>query len=177
MISGAPGLSFNIKSDFVDNNTASAADELGCVKDGNSQSFETLDCLRKVPMEQLMNVSVSASRAARPPFGEGFFHPVYDGDYILDRPSRLTRLGKFVKDIPTMASWVTNDGAWYAPPTTARDEEVTESLSTWLFNLSEATLSKLLELYPLEDFVHMVRPDIDGPISPQYYRAAQMNRE
>ena len=175
-MSGAPNLNFNIKSDLVDNNTASVASALGCVG-GSSQSVETLACLRRAPMEKLMEISVAASRAARPPFGEGYFYPTYDNDYIPDQPSKLLRQGKFVQNIPMIASWVSNDGAWYAPPTTVSDEEVIASFTTWLFNLSNSTLSKLLDLYPLNDFLHMVRQDVDGAISPQYYRAAQMNRE
>ncbi|OTA97448.1 hypothetical protein M434DRAFT_26753 [Hypoxylon sp. CO27-5] len=159
MISGAPGLNFNTKSDLVANNTAAVALGAGCIKNDDSQSVETLQCLREAPVELLTNLSVIASRAARPPFGEAFFYPTYDGDFLPDRPSELLRAGKFAKGVPIIASWVSNEGAWYAPPTTSTDEE------------------KLLELYPLEDFEGMVRPDYDGPISAQYYRAAQMNKD
>lgn len=34
-----------------------------------------------------------------------------------------------------------------------------------------------MQLYPLEDFQHLVQEEYDGPISAQYYRAAQMNRD
>jgi carboxylesterase type B len=177
MMSGAPGLNFNTKSDLVANNTATIAEKVGCIKGGDSQSAETLGCLRQIPFEVLTNLSVSMSRAARPPFGEGFFYPTYDGDYLLDRPTELMRAGKFVKGIPIITSWVTNDGAWYASPAIATDEEVLATFSPWLFNHSPSTKAKLLQLYPLADFAHMVRPDYDGPISPQYYRAAQINRD
>ena len=177
MMSGAPGLNFNSKPDLVANNTARIAAEMGCFKDGSSQSKATIDCLRKAPFETLVNVSVSMSRAARPPFGEGFFYPTIDHDYIIDRPSVLSHTGRFVRSIPLIASWVTNDGAWYAPPTTSTNAEVTGSFGLWLTGLSDSTLDRLLELYPLEGFRHMVRKDIDGSISPQYYRAAQLNRD
>lgn len=176
-MSGASGLNFNTKSDLVANNTATIAEKVGCVKSGDIQSAETLNCLREAPFELLTNLSVSMSRTARPPFGEGFFYPTYDGDYLLDRPTELMRMGKFVKGIPIITSWVTNDGAWYASPATATDEEVLATLSPWLFNHSPSTKAKLLQLYPLADFASMVRPDYDGPISPQYYRAAQINRD
>jgi carboxylesterase type B len=177
MMSGASGLNFNTKSDLVANNTATIAEKVGCVKSGDSQSAETLTCLREAPFEVLTNLSVSMSRAARPPFGEGFFYPTYDGDYLLDRPTESMRAGKFVKGILIITSWVTNDGAWYASPATATDEEVLATFGPWLFNHSPSTKAKLLQLYPLADFASMVRPDYDGPISPQYYRAAQINRD
>lgn len=176
-MSGASGLNFNTQSDLVANNTATIAEKVGCIKSGDSQSAETLSCLRDAPFELLTNLSVSMSRAARPPFGEGFFYPTYDDDYLPDRPTELMRAGKFVKGIPVIASWVTNDGAWYASPATATDEEVLATFGLWLFNHSPSTKAKLLQLYPLTDFASMVRPEYDGPISSQYYRAAQINRD
>lgn len=177
MMSGGPGLNFNTKSDFVAQNTAAIAKQVGCTVDDNSQSEKSLQCLREAPVEALTNLSVTAARSSRPPFGEGFFYPTYDGDFIRDRPSELMRAGKFVKGVPVIASWVSNDGAWYAPPPTSTDEEVLASFGLWLFGLSEETKKSLLVLYPLPDFEHMVRPEYDGPISAQYYRAAQMNRD
>ncbi|KAI0837780.1 alpha/beta-hydrolase [Hypoxylon sp. FL0890] len=177
MMSGAPGLNFNTMSDLVANNTAAVAQGAGCIKNGDSQSAKTLQCLREAPVELLTNLSVTTSRAARPPFGEAFFYPTYDGDFLPDRPSELLRAGKFAKGVPAIASWVSNEGAWYASPTTSTDEEVLGTFGLWLTGHSEATKAKLLELYPLKDFEGMVRSDYDGPISAQYYRAAQMNKD
>ncbi|KAI1382425.1 alpha/beta-hydrolase [Hypoxylon crocopeplum] len=177
LMSGGPGLNFNTKSDLVVNNTAAVAQGVGCVKNGDSQSAETLQCLRESPVELLTNLSVTASRAARPPFGEAFFYPTYDGDILPDRPSQLVRAGKVAKGVPIIASWVSNEGAWYAPPQTSSDEGVLATFGLWMTGLSEHTKAKLLELYPLEDFEFLVRPDYDGPISPQYYRAAQLNKD
>lgn len=177
-MSGAGGLNFNTKTDLVRNNTAAIAQEAGCVHNGNSQSRETLQCLRQADINIITNLSVTAMRSARPPFGEGFFYPTYDNDFLPDRPSELLRKGQIVKDIPIIASWVTNDGAWYAPPTTASDDDVLASFGLWLTGLSKQTQTRLFELYPISDFAHMVRPDYDGShVSPQYYRAAQLNRD
>lgn len=176
MMSGAPGLNFNTMSDLVANNTAAVAQQVGCVQNGDSGSEETLKCLREAPTDMLTNLSVTASRAARPPFGEGFFYPTYDGDFLPDRPSQLVRSGRVNKGVPVIASWVTNDGAWYAPPTTSSDEEVLASFGLWLTGLTESTKAKLLQLYPTSDFEHMVLPEWAG-VSPQYYRAAQLNRD
>ncbi|ETS78995.1 hypothetical protein PFICI_08848 [Pestalotiopsis fici W106-1] len=177
MMSGSPGVNFNTMSDLVANNTADVARKVDCIEGSGSQSPETLACLRNVPFEILTNVSVTAARTARPMFGEGFFHPTYDDDFILDRASQLIRARKVVKGVPIIASWTTNDGAWYPRPTTSTDEEVLSSFSLWLIGLSESTKQKLLGLYPLKDFKAMVRPDHDRGVSPQYYRAAQLSRD
>lgn len=180
-MSGAGGLNFNTKTDLVRNNTAAVAQEAGCVHNGNSQSKETLQCLQQIDVSLLTNLSVTAMRSARPPFGEGFFYPTYDNDFLPDRPSEHLRTGRIVKDIPIIASWVANDGAWYALPTTASDDDVLSSFGLWLTGLSKQTQTRLLELYPITDFQHMVlQPYSEGgshPISPQYYRAAQLNRD
>lgn len=175
MMSGAPGLNFNTNSDFVARNTAAVAKQIGCTSLDNDQTEATLTCLRNAPFEILTNASVSTSRAARPPFGEAFFHPTQDNDFIRDRPSELIRQGKYTRNIPVILSWVVNDGAWYAAPTTATDDDVLASFGAWLFNLSPATKTSLLALYPVSDFEHMVRAG--DAVSAQYYRAAQINRD
>ena len=95
-MSGASGLNFNIMSDLVANNTATVAKSLDCVED-DPDSELTLACLRSAPFEKLMNISVALSREKRPPFGELFFYPSYDADYIPERPSVSLRKGDFVK--------------------------------------------------------------------------------
>ena len=95
MLSGATGTNFNIMSNLVASNTATVARSVGCTEDEHSQ--EMIDCLRNVPLERLMNVSVALARHQRPPFGELAFLPSYDGDYIPDRPSVLLRKGAFAK--------------------------------------------------------------------------------
>ncbi|PYH76381.1 carboxylesterase [Aspergillus uvarum CBS 121591] len=177
MMSGAPGVNFNSDPAFVANNTVAIARRVGCAKDDDGHSIETLECLRAVPADLLTNVTVNEARKARPPFGEGYFYPTIDHDYLNGRPSQLMRAGKFVKNIPIVASWVTNDGAWYASPQTSTDEDVLGSFGLWLHGLSQSTKEKLLQLYPVEDFNHMVRQDYDGETSPHYYRAAQMSRD
>ncbi|KAJ5732621.1 carboxylesterase [Penicillium malachiteum] len=177
LMSGATGLNFNSDPAHVTENTASIAKKANCISNKDAESLETLKYLR-IPFKILTNLSVTASRTARPLFGEGFCYPTIDGDILPGQPSELLRAGRVVTDFPLIASWVTNDGAWYAPPTTATDTDVLASFGFWLSHLSESTQKTLLELYPLEDFTHIQRHAEAGlDISPQYYRATQMNRD
>ena len=96
-MSGATGTNFNIMSSMVADNTAKVARSVGCTSDPDSE--ETVECLRNAPFQKLTDASVGLARQARPPFGELFFSPSYDGDYITDRPSVLLRKGNFVKGI------------------------------------------------------------------------------
>ena len=104
MMSGATGTNFNIMSSMVADNTAKVAICVGCTSDPDSQ--ETLKCLRDIPFERLTEASVGLARQTRPPFGELFFSPSYDGDYITDRPSVLLRKGSFVKSDPSIAAFI-----------------------------------------------------------------------
>ena len=174
-MSGAPGLNFDTKGDAVAERTSTVAEQVGCVKGGDAQGQETLSCLRQAPWETLANQSVSMMRAARPPFGEAFFHPSFDNDFITGFPSELMRTGKFVKGVPLIVSWVQNEGNWYQLPTTSSDDEVKGAVSLWIDGLKPESLDELLELYPLSDFQHHAPPG--SPISAQYYRAARINRD
>ncbi|RAL14231.1 alpha/beta-hydrolase [Aspergillus homomorphus CBS 101889] len=142
MMSGTPKINFNSDPGLVTNNTAAIARQVGCIRDNDGQSLETLECLRSVPAAILTSISVNVSRSAH-------------------RPSELVRTGKVVKGIPIVASWVTNDGAWYASPQTSTDEDVLGSFERWVCGLSESMKEKLLQLYPVEEFGHMVRQDYD----------------
>ena len=74
-----------------------------------------------------------------------------------------------------MASWVANEGAWYALPTLTNDASVLASFSAYVLGLSDTSKQKLLSLYPISDFTHLVRDDVEA--TAQYYRAAQINRD
>ncbi|KAI0014604.1 lipase [Xylariomycetidae sp. FL0641] len=176
LLSGGPNLNFNTMSDLVSENTADVAHAVGCVVNNDSQSRETLACLRGKPADLLTNVSITAARAARPPFGEAFFFPAYDGDMLPDRASNLLRAGKFPPGVRILGSWDANDGAWYASPATASDDDgVLATVGRWLPGLSPATRRQLLALYPPSDFV---RYGGGGHgLSPQYHRAAQLSRD
>ena len=78
-------------------------------------------------------------------------------------------------DIPIIASWTANDGAWYPAPSTSSDEDVLASFSTFIVHLSKNARQKLLDLYPLSDFQSEVQPG--DTVTAQYYRAARINRD
>lgn len=88
MMSGGPGTTFNIMSDYVADNTAEVASCVGC-GGFNPDSLQVVECMRNVPLEKLRDVSVALTRGLHPPFGEPAFYPSFDGDYIVDKPSEL----------------------------------------------------------------------------------------
>ena len=188
-MSGSTGTAFNIMSNYVADNTAEVARGVGC-GGINPDTMQVVDCMRNVPLEKLRDVSVALARELHPPFGELVFYPTFDGDSIVDRPSELLRKGSVVPGnsshsllkqrpislgLPIMASWMANDGAWYAQPTITDDSEVLASFQSFIKGLQPASLQHLLQLYPVDEFTQLVRPG--EPATAQYYRAAQMNRD
>lgn len=172
MMSGSPGVVFNIKSTIVADNTAKLAKDLGCTANPDSEAL--VDCLRDIPMETLRQASVKAAQEAYPPFGELYFFPYADEDYIPDRPSTQLRAGEVVPGIPLVISWVYNDGGWYAPPTTAGDEDITTVVRSLVSVLSDDTMKKMLSLYPVADYQYLSHAG--GPTA-QYHRASQLMRD
>ena len=74
--------------------SASVAQSVNCSRyDPNAE----LACLRGLPLRTLLPAILAQSAAIAPPYGTGVIHPLVDGDFIPDRPSRLLQEGSFVK--------------------------------------------------------------------------------
>lgn len=80
-----------------------------------------------------------------------------------------------MKGISIMGSWVANDDAWYAQPTISHKASVLANFQPFVLGLSQSSLQRLLTLYPLVDFIHLVH--IDEKSTTEYYRAARINRD
>ena len=77
--------------------------------------------------------------------------------------------------IPIIGSWTANDGAFYAENDISSSDQVIASITKYIKNISQKSLQKLLDLYPLDSFNFLVRPNQVN--TPQYYQAAQINRD
>lgn len=94
MMSGPPGTALNITSDATTIHTVALADKVGC---GNSKDAKILECLRKLPMQHLIDNAMEYSISNHPPAGLFTFIPSVDDDFIPDRHSVLFHAGRFVK--------------------------------------------------------------------------------
>jgi carboxylesterase type B len=93
MMSGPPGTALNMSSDATTLHTVAVAETVGCPQSG----VEQLNCLRAVPMEELLGAAITYSVANHPPAGLFTFIPSVDEDLFPDRQSVLYRSGRFVK--------------------------------------------------------------------------------
>lgn len=96
MMSGPPGTALNMTSEETERHTREVAERVGCDSTKKNDE-EVLECLRKVPMEELTEKAMGYSVENHPPAGLFTFIPSVDGDFIPDRQSVLYQSGKFVK--------------------------------------------------------------------------------
>ena len=168
------------------NITASVAQSLNCSGDADAE----LACLRHIPLGTLLPAALAQARIAAPPSGVAAFHPVIDGDFIPDQPSKLIQEGSFVKGkvlrcalprkihtyllagISVMASWTADDGSQFVPTSVNSEATVVAFFSGFYSN---STLDRLLSLYPVEDFEAQVIKN--STITAQYYRASRIYRD
>jgi carboxylesterase type B len=92
-MSGLPRTALNISSDATELRTLAVAEKLGC----SGSDEEQLQCLRAVPMEEILDVVKDYSTRNHPPLGLFTFIPSVDGDLYTDRQSELYRRGRFIK--------------------------------------------------------------------------------
>lgn len=102
-MSGPPGTAINMSSEATETHTRAVAERLNCKKEDDEK---ILQCLRDVPMEELLTVAMEYSRENFPPVGGFTFIPSVDGDYFTERQSALYRAGKFVKGTHTFQTCI-----------------------------------------------------------------------
>ena len=104
-----------------------------------SNATDSLDCLRKVPVDTLSNIFNSSVTSG------ASFSPVVDGDFIPDSSATLLLSGKFVK-VPYILGANHDEGTAFAP----RGINTTEQLDYLLTlgGLDSNTTAALLTLYP-----------------------------
>ncbi|KAG8534387.1 uncharacterized protein KY384_001232 [Bacidia gigantensis] len=156
-------------------NTVDVASRLGCPLEDGIIDEKALACLKNVPLEDLLKINIAVAREARPPFGFRAFTPVIDEDMIPDTPSKLLEQGRFLQNIPTIATWTRDDGTVFIDPHTHSEAHITHYLLR-THNSSHLNTTALLSLYPLSDFIPQ---SIASPThtSPQYFRAARIARD
>ena len=155
--------------------------------DGDS----TLACLRSVPLQTLLSTALGYASTLAPPDGIGVNHPVIDGDYIPDHPSRLILNGSFVKGnafrwallrgiqtyvlegISVITFWCEDDGTQFVPPFINSEATVKAFLSR---QYDASTTNQLLSLYPVEDFKAQAQA-VNNTMTAQYFRASRIRRD
>ena len=139
---------------------------------GNPSSELSLDCLRSLSLESLLNVSQAVEAANDPNIIGEFYTPTVDGDFIPLEPSLLVKSGMFSK-VPMIIGWNKDDGALFVPQTVQTDNEVIAVFTSLFPKLKESTITQILELYPLVDFLAIPSQNA----SAQFLRTSRIYRD
>ncbi|KAI0058368.1 alpha/beta-hydrolase [Artomyces pyxidatus] len=113
---------------------------VGC----NSSSVpQQLSCLREAPVSMLARAQDNASNGAfQGPYNA--FHPVQDGQLIRDHPTSSILKGQF-RAVPLIVGSTSNE-------TLSGGTDIGASLEQFFPNLSNASIEKLLQVYPADEF-------------------------
>lgn len=142
-------------------------DYIGC----NTTALDdptTISCLRSIDTLTLTQATITTY------CGEcgDIWLPSVDGDFWPDAPSTLLREGRFAQGVDAIIGWTQDDMTLYTPA--SLDAQGTyDTVRVQYPWLSEASLDKLLSLYPVDDFP----PNIEANRTSESYRAARIWRD
>ncbi|KAF2962788.1 hypothetical protein GQX73_g10779 [Xylaria multiplex] len=161
-----PGITAN----YTINAMQRVVEEVGC--SSSLHSAETVNCLRSLDMETLLNASIATyDNSISSNIGD-IWLPVVDGDFLPDAPSKLIKEGKFA-NVTTMIGWCENDLTAFTDTTITTDEQVYDFIHQYIPAMTGANIDKLLSLYPVSEF----EANSAANLSSQFYRTAQVFRD
>ncbi|KAK4949852.1 hypothetical protein LTR10_011694 [Elasticomyces elasticus] len=149
MESGSPAADPGVSGNFTLTSTTTVAQLAGC---SSTNSTVVLDCLRQLPMTQLLKAVIQYENITASELSQDIFFPVVDGDFIPAAPSTLLRTGQFHKNISVIAGWNYNDGSIFTSPTLNNSVDVCAFVNASYPHLNTTTLGTLMSLYPINDF-------------------------
>jgi carboxylesterase type B len=192
MVSVLPDTALNISSDAATIHTTAVVERSGC---GGFDDAETIECLRDLPMEDLLETALVYAKANHHPHGLFTFIPSVDGNFLPDRQSKLVETGKFAKGrfkqskqcsyslidllgITMVIGWTQDDGSANVPPPSMvqTEDDIIPTLKMYAYALAPEQLSMLFLLYPAEGYEARKAPG--GPtVSVHWFRIARIARD
>ncbi|OTA61481.1 alpha/beta-hydrolase [Hypoxylon sp. EC38] len=181
-MSGPPGTALNVTTNAVELHTCAVAEKVQC---GADKDQDILDCLRRVPVEELTSAAMEYSRNNHPPHGVLTFIASIDGDFVPDRHTRLYKSGDFVKGIPMIFGWTHDDASVNAAPGIGyhTEEDMKRAIKPWAHALTDDDYEDIFSLYPASDFEeefsnYEARKKESDPVIPiHFYRVSRILRD
>ncbi|PVI00996.1 alpha/beta-hydrolase [Periconia macrospinosa] len=183
-MSGPPGTALNITSDATTLHTLAVSTRLGCGTDLKEEE-KLLECLRDVPMENLLKVAMAYSRENHPPLGLFTFIPSVDEDFLPGRTTTLYEAGRFGKGIPIVYGWAQDDGVSNAGPShlVQTEEDMIRPIKSFASGLSPKQMSELFSHYEADDFRYELenyearKEATDPTVSIHFFRLSRILRD
>lgn len=164
-----PTMSSNISF----NATSAIATSAGCnFTDSFSTSPQMINCLRSLPMETLLNLTLNFITETSANNDGDIFLPTVDQDFLPDLASTLVREGKFPK-LKMMTGWMENDATLFTNPAITTANDTRAFFELYYTGLNSSILTSLLDLYPVSDF----SDNEAANLSAEFYRSAEIFRD
>ena len=138
---------------------------------GNPNSESTLQCIRNLSLDTLLNATVTEYQADGSNLGD-IWLPAVDGDFLPAAPSELLASGRFSK-VRAMFGWTQNDATYFTDTSIATPNDTEAAIVSYLPNLNSTNLETLLSLYPITEF--SATPSAN--LSAEFYRSARIVRD
>ncbi|KAJ8092660.1 hypothetical protein PM082_006988 [Marasmius tenuissimus] len=144
----------------------------GCDVSKDPQSAASLACLRSLPFQKLLNITVTQHDSTGDQNDGDIYLPAVDGDFLPSPSSELATKGQFPK-IPVIVGWTDRDAAPFTHSDIASPSDTRNFIHLFFPGLTDNTLTTLLSLYPNTNFA----PAPAANLSTEFYRAAEIFRD
>ncbi|CAG8972998.1 hypothetical protein HYALB_00007845 [Hymenoscyphus albidus] len=174
VMSGPPGTALNMTSEVTALHTAAVGKEVGCA---DLPDLALVECLRAVPMQELLHAALQYSVSNFPPAGLFTFVPSVDDDFLPDSQSKLA--------FAWFWDGLKEDGATNAGPghLIQTEGDIAKTLKTFSAALTADQISHLLHLYPVPSFEEELsnyqsrKTPQDPEISVHFFRLSRILRD
>lgn len=136
----------------------------------NVHSPETIDCLRKLDTDTLTNAAIATYASDISHNIGDIWLPSVDGDFLPAAPSMLIAEGRFGK-ADFITGWCEDDLNFYTNTSIATAEDTYDFIRGYLPGFSEASVEKLLGMYPVSEY----KPGVN--LTVEFYRSARIFRD
>ncbi|KAH7268780.1 Carboxylesterase family-domain-containing protein [Fusarium solani] len=162
-----PGITGN----FTINAMKAVVDQVGCNL-ADLHTNQTVECLRNLDMETLLNASLATYESDIAHNIGDIWLPVVDGDFLPAPPSQLLAEGRF-SNVTTMIGWCEDDVTFFTDTAIKTPEDTRKFISSYVPDVSESNIDKLLLLYPSFEFLD----NKEQGLSAEFYRSARIFRD
>lgn len=139
-------------------------DQIGC-----TAASDSLNCARTKDIDIIQAADILQAFPGGPGIARWYFLPVIDGTFSQDYLYTQFLQGKFVK-VPTIVAGDTDEGTYFAPPSTSSEADVQAFIQSNYPKLNQQQLSSITSLYP----PNLVGPDDSLANVGTYFNAAQL---
>lgn len=121
----------------------------------NATDCDTIECIRQVPTRELANAAqttfVTGYANGYYGFGDYFYGPSVDGEFVRQLPSQEFKQGHFTK-VPLFVNHDAYEGYYFSNQSLSTIEEQVSDVQTLFPDARHSFITRLFDLYPQADY-------------------------